>query len=313
MKKKSRAKDHSQVVISSYTPENPLDARLDDPKIDNFIHQPENLPDLLKLCLAFESAARKIRLIPDDTAYSKMVDNTFTQRFLKAKEILCKAATVRGMETTKFHEALNGLYDPNQKEGNKSYFQIDAFLKGLRDKLTVEKSGPQKNQTVIEYPFRNRGLAISKTELESRGIYFLNNEDSEWLRTHFPNKTGTDYDLSKMEPVLIQKCSISPKETEDLRWIQILALLREAELQAPTEENIQKKMLPLNEAEQNIIEALGKATLTGEEIGKKAGYPYNSNFKTTLSNLRKRGILENKAPGYTIHPSCRYLLDQGQD
>lgn len=64
----------------------------------------------------------------------------------------------------------------------------------------------------------------------------------------------------------------------------------------------------LNEAEQNIIEALHTETLTGEKLAKKAGYPYNSNFKSTLSSLRKRYILGNKAPGYFVQPQYHTLL-----
>lgn len=50
--------------------------------------------------------------------------------------------------------------------------------------------------------------------------------------------------------------------------------------------------------EEHILEALGAECLTGEEIARRAGWTYNSNFKITLSNLCKRGILENSRPGY---------------
>lgn len=66
--------------------------------------------------------------------------------------------------------------------------------------------------------------------------------------------------------------------------------------------------LELNDTEQNIIEALSKNTLTGEKLAKKAGYPYNSNFKSTLSSLRKRGILGNKSPGYFVEQKYHFLL-----
>lgn len=54
----------------------------------------------------------------------------------------------------------------------------------------------------------------------------------------------------------------------------------------------------LTAAEQNILEALGDGTLTGEKLAEKAGYPCNSNFKNTLSSLVKRCILVNDRPGY---------------
>lgn len=67
-------------------------------------------------------------------------------------------------------------------------------------------------------------------------------------------------------------------------------------------------MPPLTATEINILEALGRNTLIGEELAKKAGYPYNSNFKGTLSSLRKRGILGNKSPGYFLEPKYYGLL-----
>lgn len=54
----------------------------------------------------------------------------------------------------------------------------------------------------------------------------------------------------------------------------------------------------LTEAERHILEALGGGKLTGEELAPKAGYPFNSNFKNTLSSLVKRGLLVNDRPGY---------------
>ncbi|MBU1259862.1 MAG: hypothetical protein KKE31_08590 [Planctomycetes bacterium] len=49
----------------------------------------------------------------------------------------------------------------------------------------------------------------------------------------------------------------------------------------------------LTDTERNIIEALGDKTMKGQELLKNAGYDYSSHYKTILSNLVKRGILEN--------------------
>lgn len=79
--------------------------------------------------------------------------------------------------------------------------------------------------------------------------------------------------------------------------------------QQPEQIPVESKSTPtLNDAEVNIVEALGTKTLTGEKLSVKAGYPYNSNFKSTLSALRKRGILGNKAPGYFVEPDYHFLL-----
>lgn len=68
----------------------------------------------------------------------------------------------------------------------------------------------------------------------------------------------------------------------------------------PTAATMQDKgaKTSLNEAETNILEALGDGRMIGEIVAKKAGYPFNSNFKNTLSSLVKRGLLVNDRPGY---------------
>jgi len=69
----------------------------------------------------------------------------------------------------------------------------------------------------------------------------------------------------------------------------------------------------LNDTERNILQALGPDTMTGECLAKKAGYPFNSNFKSTLSSLRKRRILGNASPGYFVVEEFHHLPDKGQD
>jgi len=64
----------------------------------------------------------------------------------------------------------------------------------------------------------------------------------------------------------------------------------------------------LNEIEQGIIEALGDETLTGEKLARETGRPYNFKFRSSLSGLRKRGILGNKKPGYFLEPEYEFLL-----
>ena len=60
--------------------------------------------------------------------------------------------------------------------------------------------------------------------------------------------------------------------------------------------------------ERNIVDALKLERLTGERLAKLAGYPYNSNFKATLSDLKKRKVLVNFNPGYEVHPDYRHLI-----
>jgi hypothetical protein len=64
------------------------------------------------------------------------------------------------------------------------------------------------------------------------------------------------------------------------------------------------RWLDLNPTEKKLLKTLGRETLTGEELAERAGYPYNSNIKATLSSLRKRGHVENLAPGYRLTRSA---------
>lgn len=79
----------------------------------------------------------------------------------------------------------------------------------------------------------------------------------------------------------------------------------------------QRLQIKLSDTEENIIEALGTETLTAEKLAKRLKYPCNSNFKNTLSSLRKRGILDNRFPeGYFLPIDYRFLVsttDESQD
>lgn len=52
----------------------------------------------------------------------------------------------------------------------------------------------------------------------------------------------------------------------------------------------------LTDKETNIVEALADNAMTAPQLAKAAGYPNNSQFRRNLSELVKRGILQN-TPG----------------
>jgi hypothetical protein len=112
--------------------------------------------------------------------------------------------------------------------------------------------------------------------------------------------------------------SLKQEDTDEVRLedSNLLRLARDFVLMLePIVKNVGHHTLTLNDAEQNlndieqdIIEALGDRTLTGEKLAKDAGHPYNFKFKSSLSGLRKRGILGNKTPGYFLEPEYEFLL-----
>ena len=77
-----------------------------------------------------------------------------------------------------------------------------------------------------------------------------------------------------------------------------------------SEEDLDDAEQNLDDIEQEIIEALGDRTLTGAKLAKKASHPYNFKFKSSLSGLRKRGILGNKSPGYFLEPEYEFLMNK---
>ena len=67
-----------------------------------------------------------------------------------------------------------------------------------------------------------------------------------------------------------------------------------------------KPKADLTEKENNICEAVGKKTLTGEQIAKAAGYPFNSDLRNRLSQMLKRGVLAKGAGGIGYRlPPCQ--------
>lgn len=60
----------------------------------------------------------------------------------------------------------------------------------------------------------------------------------------------------------------------------------------------QRREVQLTDTEQNILQALGDAHMTGPVLLKKAGYDNSSHYRQILSNLRKRDILDHDGMGY---------------
>lgn len=60
----------------------------------------------------------------------------------------------------------------------------------------------------------------------------------------------------------------------------------------------------LSDREQDIVQALEEAgpeaRLTGEALGRLAGYTYDAEFRRVLSRLVKGGHLVNHRPGYSL-------------
>ena len=54
----------------------------------------------------------------------------------------------------------------------------------------------------------------------------------------------------------------------------------------------------LTDTEENILTALGKETLKGQDLLKRAGYDYSSHYRQILSNLCKLGVLRRSVQGY---------------
>ncbi len=77
-----------------------------------------------------------------------------------------------------------------------------------------------------------------------------------------------------------------------------------------TDQNVEDMEQILDDIEQDIIAALADKTLTGAKLAKKARHPYNFKFKSSLSGLRKRGILGNKSPGYFLESEYEFLLNK---
>ena len=74
--------------------------------------------------------------------------------------------------------------------------------------------------------------------------------------------------------------------------------------------NIQNRFLTTNQTEKNILETIGRDLLTGPQIAAKSGYPYGRNLKAKLSELLKRGFLDNiRGQGYSVTPEYYPLLE----
>jgi hypothetical protein len=58
----------------------------------------------------------------------------------------------------------------------------------------------------------------------------------------------------------------------------------------------------LNEMERDVLQSLGEATMNAEEISRVAGYPNDTNLRSCLATMRRRGLLTGKQgeAGYAV-------------
>jgi hypothetical protein len=77
--------------------------------------------------------------------------------------------------------------------------------------------------------------------------------------------------------------------------LALKCLLRKAARQGLSPENAEND---LTDTERNLLDALASNTLKGPELLKQGGYDNSSHYRTILSNLVKRGVLERTGQGY---------------
>lgn len=56
----------------------------------------------------------------------------------------------------------------------------------------------------------------------------------------------------------------------------------------------------LSEQERTILQALGDKTITPKQLAPKAGYPYNSRFRSAIASLKKKGRIERTPNGCRV-------------
>ena len=127
----------------------------------------------------------------------------------------------------------------------------------------------------------------------------LKQEDTDAARLEDSNLLGLARDFVQMlEPIVKKAAHEKPMPDDAEQNVE------------DTEQNVEDTEQILDDIEQDIITALRDRTLTGAKLAKKARHPYNFKFKSSLSGLRKRGILGNKSPGYFLEPEYEFLLNK---
>jgi hypothetical protein len=74
---------------------------------------------------------------------------------------------------------------------------------------------------------------------------------------------------------------------------------------APLSTTPAKETEQFSPMESAVLEVLAAGNvLTGPQIAVLAGYPYETGLKTCLAALRRRGLIINQAPGYSLARPC---------
>jgi hypothetical protein len=178
---------------------------------------------------------------------------------------------------------------------------------------------------VLEYPLRKRGQFTTDNDIETRGVYLLNETDIQWLKEYFPSDDGAKFSLSKIEVHLIQECKILPSIFKDLTWVTLLALLRNSESVTKKVKEGSTGKMKLSQTEVSLNEQLSTLTLNersydlterGKELFQKlisangawvSGKQIHDRPDKTIKALSQvlQRLVESGRSGYRLKPHVR--------
>ena len=100
----------------------------------------------------------------------------------------------------------------------------------------------QNNHKYPMYPWRKRG-AVTLDYLNQIQYYYLNEIDLEVIRKWIPKAQIDCPYLDELEGILITKCAVSPDQTPNLSWQQILSILKQTEVPMPEPAKSEKSFI----------------------------------------------------------------------
>lgn len=180
-------------------------------------------------------------------------------------------------------------------------------LFGWRQKL-ADESHPITSETLLDFldhhflPSGKAALALQCCDEQWRDrVYELATNCGEYVKRSIEHDAG-GREFIPPEWVRVHRGTVAVAVSKVLNLLSDAGVVRSEPVKGDGETATTPPAVDLNGCEQNIVEALQEyGALKAESLASRSGYPNNSNFRSTLAAMRKRGVIENtRSKGYHL-------------
>ena len=192
----------------------------------------------------------------------------------------------------------NSLFCENRQEWEKEVRDVLRLILKLFNKAKYFHKFSDSTYEAMK--LLRRGSIMIEITMERREWIYQAMKNIGMLPAHAEVYKNQNISLAKNESQIDVLSTIQSKLSKPVEELDMLikSISSGETARKGQEVKLHKKPAELTDTESNILEALDNNTLKGPVLLKRAGYDYSSHYRSILSNLVKRRILDRNVNGY---------------